>query len=90
MKQKLLKVSGSFASLDSSLSLQIPVEGEEAALRLYDKGMTIAIWSTVPDPLTDESMVTRTFMYISTDELPDNFLKYIGSTANGHIIEVTA
>ena len=91
--QTLQKVSGAFVNLGDTVTLTVPEGSLEAALRLYDNGLEIALWVIVGDPVPVASE-TRTFQLIEGSSLPANFVKYIGSllfggTVDAHVIEVT-
>jgi hypothetical protein len=91
MGQRLVKISGSFSGLEETISLSVPV-GSEVALRLYEQGLNVSIFVLVPDPAPAEPVppTERFFVLTESDVMPANFVKYIGSVLEGHVIEVSA
>jgi hypothetical protein len=98
---KIEKISAQFADLGSKVSLAVPVNIKEVALRLYQETHEIAIFIQVPEPTdlqTSEAMPARNRFFLASPtigSLPDTFLKFIGamgfvngSVREAYIIEV--
>lgn len=94
MSKQIVKSSGNFAALGDIVSLAFQPGAEEVALRLYEEGTQIAIFTVVDDTNTAQ-LPTRFFM-LSPTELPANFVKFIGALLFGdplveaYVVEVTA
>lgn len=75
---KIHKISGQFSQIGDQVQLAIPADAQELALRLYEETKEIAVFALIPS--IQANAFTRTFVAIaSTDDLPQNFLKYIGA-----------
>jgi len=88
---KLVTVSGTFTALGQRVTLEIPNLSSEAALRLHRETATISLVMIAQDDI--KSTHPRYFDIIGTDELPADFVKYIGTfpfsgVAEAHVIEV--
>lgn len=89
--KNIMKVSGNFALLGDEVQLTIP-EGQEAALRLYQKTSEVAIFVVVDNATPTVNSIRRFRAADQNAALPDNFVKYIGvmglpEVPNGPLVE---
>lgn len=96
MSKQLIRTDAQFTSLGQTVKMLLPLGASEVALRVYEPIQTVSIYVVADIPLTT-AVYERDFMLLGTDDLPENFLKYIGTipfhadpaaVVEAHIIEV--
>lgn len=96
MPKTIQRFIATFTAIDEVVSLEIPRESEEVALRVLESETAPQIVIVV---IVDESLVVGTYqrnfqMIAETEPLPETFKKYIASLPFGplknlvHLVEV--